>query len=316
MNWLKQLFPEVRKILKESIPDFWPELHEIMKNLLEAPIPAEAVLPLAACKAVNGNPPDALHITAAILALSRCLRIFDDIADQDRSDQLWQTAGMKKAMNYAFSINAISSHILATSPIPDYKLREIYELFSSSLLILTKGQDMDIKGETHTIETYWRTIEMKSATAFALACTAGAIAGTDNPVWIKACREFGHHLGLAIQILNDMESIWSSSDKKNDLQCNRITLPVIYGLSRDHPAKAELESIVNQGNIADHSKRITVILDNINTRQFLVWSALEERKHALEVLAPCPGSGGKKALESYITGMFGDIDVLLGEKAL
>ncbi|MGC1247354.1 MAG: hypothetical protein WA865_14155, partial [Spirulinaceae cyanobacterium] len=63
--------------------------------------------------------------------------------------------------------------------------------------------------------------------------------------------------------------------------------------------------------IATHAEEIKAILDKIDTKSFLIWAALKEREQALEAIKICPNSEGREILESYLNGMFGDIDELL-----
>lgn len=309
MNWLKSSYPKVREILRDSIPDFWPSLSNVLSGALEEPIAPEAMLPLASCKTVNGKPDNAVHVSAALLALAKCLRIFDDLVDRDRTGQLWKQVGQERAWNYASAVHILSFEILSRSPLPHDRFRKINQLFIESFFILAGGQDRDLAGLTSTIEDYWLTIEMKSGCAFALACASGAMAGTDNSKWIEGCRSFGHHLGLTIQIFNDIESIWHP-DGVTDLKQGKVTLPLVYGMSRDHPCRDELISLVNSGKVASNTGRIKEILNDIDTKNFMLWAALKEREQAIGALEGCPNPEGKEALVSYITGMFGDIDSL------
>jgi geranylgeranyl diphosphate synthase type I len=310
MNWLKPLYPEIRTILSDSVPDYWPELRDVLGKLIEEPIIPEAMLPLASCKAVNGNPKDAVHVSAALLAMGMSVRIFDDLFDRDKSGELWEQVGPERTWNYAAVVHNLSFEILNRTPLhPDIR-QKINQCIIDSFFCLAAGQDRDISGATKTIDEYWQTIEMKSGNIYATACAAGAIAGTENDELIHACGVFGHHLGLTIQIFNDMESIWLPKGI-TDLKQGKITLPLLYGLTKDHPEKDELKSLVSSNQIASHSERIKEILDNIDTKTFLIWAALKEREQALEAISACPDHEGIKALESFITGMFGDIDSLI-----
>ena len=312
MEWLKPLYPTVREIIRNSIPDWWPELNQVMNRLICEPSLPEALLPLASCKSVGGEPKDAVSVSAALLTLGMSVRIFDDLFDRDKKGQLWGTVGPERTWNYASTVQNLSFAIISKSTIENSLKQRINQCLVDTFFAIAAGQDRDIAGMTHSEEEYWLTIELKSAYVYATACEIGAMIGTENDAHINSCRVFGRHLGRAIQILNDMESIWCSKGK-SDLEHNKITLPVLYGLSVNHPAKDELEDIVNSGSIADKSVRIIEILNSIDTRKFLYWAALKERELALEALSYCPDPEGKEALESYITGMFGDIDTLLSD---
>lgn len=309
MDWIKSLYPEVRDILQKAIPHYWPELRQVIEGLWEEPLAPEAILPLAACRAVNGDVRNALHVSASILAAQACLRLFDDISDKDRPGELWEQAGQARAWNYASAVHILSFEILGKAPLPPELFHKLFKLHIDSFLLIAAGQDRDIAGVTGTMENYWLTIKLKTGCAYAAACVSGAMVGTENDELIKSCHLFGHHLGLAVQILNDMESVWHH-DGTADLKRGKITLPLIYGLSFNHPQRNELRSLIQKG-IAVHSERIVEILDHIGTKDFLIWSALKEREQALDAIRVCPNADGREALESYITGMFGDLDMLL-----
>ncbi|MEQ8997194.1 MAG: polyprenyl synthetase family protein [Coleofasciculus sp. B1-GNL1-01] len=310
MNSLKSLYPEIREVFQNSIPNFWTELKVVLAKLFEEPMIPEAILPLASCQAVDGEAKEAIHVCAALLALGLCLRILDDLEDQDRDGQLWKEVGATRAWNYASAIHILSFEILSKASLEPKIFHKINQSYIDAFFRISVGQDRELVGTTRTVEDYWLTVEMKSAGFVATACATGAMVGTDNPELIQSCGAFGHHLGLALQILNDMESIWQP-DGITDLKQGKITLPLLYGLESHHSERDELLSLVTDNEIATHAERIKEILDKIDTKSFLIWAALKEREQALEAIKICPNAEGREVLESYITGMFGDIDLLL-----
>jgi geranylgeranyl diphosphate synthase type I len=310
MESLKTLYPQVKEVLQNSIPNYWHQLRYILQGLFEEPLRPVATLPLICCQAINGNAKDAVPVSAALIAAEVCVRICDDLEDKDRPGQLWQEVGEARAWNYASAIYILPFEILSKAPFPPQLFHRVNQLFIDTFFYLAAGQDRDLAGATTTIEDYWQTIELKTAKAYSAACTSGAMVGTENPELIQACGTFGHHVGLAIQIFNDMESIWQPNGI-TDLKQGKITLPLLYGLQAQHPERDELLSLVTDHDIAIHAERIKEILDNIDTKSFLIWAALKEREQALEAIKICPNAEGREVLESYITGMFGDIDLLL-----
>jgi geranylgeranyl diphosphate synthase type I len=313
MDWLKPLYPEIYQVLLAAIPDYWPELKSVFGTLFEEPLMSVAMLPLVTCQAVGGQAKEAVHVSAALIAAERCVRIFDDLEDKDRPGQLWQQVGEARAWNYASAIHILSFEILSKAPYHPRVFHDINQLYIDAFFYIAAGQDRDIAGITRTIEDYWSTIELKTAMAYAAACASGAIVGTETPTLIEACYLYGHHVGLAIQIFNDMESIWQP-DGRTDLKQGKVTLPLLYGLQSDHPDRDELETLVETNQVATQADRVRDILDKIDTKSFLIWAALKERDQALEAIRICPDEAGREALESFITGMFGDIDSLLQEE--
>jgi geranylgeranyl pyrophosphate synthase len=310
MDSLKSLYPQVKEVIQSSIPNYWLDLKLIFGTIFEEQLMSVATLPLICCQSVNGKAKDAVPVSAALIAAEVCVRIFDDLEDKDRPKQLWQQFGEARAWNYASAIHILSFEILSKASFPPQVFHRVNQLFIDTFFYLAAGQDRDLAGATRTIEDYWQTIELKTAKAYSAACASGAMVGTKNPELIQACGTFGHHVGLAIQIFNDMESIWQP-DGITDLKQGKITLPLLYGLQSQHPERDELLSLVTDNEIAIHAERIKEILDHIDTKSFLIWAALKEREQALEAIKICPNAEGREVLESYITGMFGDIDLLL-----
>jgi geranylgeranyl diphosphate synthase type I len=311
MDWLTSLYPDVRRVLQTSIPTYWPELRSIFDGLFEQPPPllSVAILPLVCCHAVNGTASEAVPVSAALIAAEVSLRILDDLEDKDRRGQLWQQVGEARAWNYAAAIHTLSFDILNKANLRPHAFRTVNQLFIDAFFYILVGQERDLSAAPTTIDEYWRTIELKTATAYAAACAAGALVGSEDEQLIDACQTFGHHIGLAIQIFNDMESIWQPNGL-SDIQQGKITLPIMYGLSSEHPGRDELQMIVTSQTIVAHAERVKQLLDAIDTKGFLIWAALKQREEALAAISICPNPEGRAALEAYVTGMFGDIDTL------
>ena len=273
-------------------------------------MPTEAILPLAACRAVGGDAAAAVPVAAAVNAAVASLRLFDDLADQDRPGQLWSQVGPARAWNYAAGAQFLSFSILNRAALPAPVFHRVSQVFSRAFLQVAAGQDRDLSGQASTIEDYWLTMELRSGEAYAAACASGALVGTSATPLIDACANFGYHLGLTMQIFNDFESIWPSRGR-TDRERIRMGLPLLYALRLEHPSVAELLSLVSGEQLGTRADRVREILDELGTRRFLVWTALKEREQALTALSTCPNSEGRDALASIITGLFGDVDELL-----
>jgi geranylgeranyl pyrophosphate synthase len=314
MNWLTSLYPEIRSTVEQVLPDSWPELQTLFEGLFDNPPPllSVAILPIACCRAVGGEARAAVPVSAALIAAEVGLRIADDLEDKDRPGQLWQQLGEGRAWNYASAMQALAFRLLGQADTSPPVFRALNQVFSEAFVEVALGQERDLLGPPQTAEDYWRMIELKTGTAYAAACRAGALIGTSDPALIQACRAFGHHTGLAIQIFNDFESIWLPSGR-SDLEQGKLTLPLLYGLSYAHPERPTLEALVQSGGLAASAQTVKQILDGIDAKGFMVWAALKEREAALAAADLCPDPEGRAALGAYITGMFGDLDMILAE---
>ena len=93
-------------------------------------------------------------------------------------------------------------------------------------------------------ELYFSAIGGKTAALFATACRIGGmVAEVDGPT-LDALTEFGHHLGVCFQIVDDVLDVTGSDASLgkpagNDLMEGVYTLPVILALDRT-PALREL----------------------------------------------------------------------------
>jgi len=310
LQTFQELLPDVRNYIRQYAPSDWSEFRSILMAVTDEPLTALAVLPLASCVAVGGNPRDAIPVSAAWVVLSLAMRILDDLQDRDRPDALWATIGLARSFNFSAALYALCNNLLTQAKWSPDLYRVINQHFAKTGLRLLSGQNRDLRGINLTIEDYWQMIEDKNASAFVLACTAGALCGTDNPKLLNYCRTFGYHLGLALQLFDDFEGIWGESDL-GDLAMGKITLPVIYGLNVAHNRRDELQKLINDGTLAKESERIRDILDQVHTRDFMIWAALQEREKAIAALESCPGQQGVTALTAYITTIFAHIEDVL-----
>lgn len=104
------------------------------------------------------------------------------------------------------------------------------------------------RGNTHiTREYYERVIQGKTAALFRLACTTGVKLSQANPDpdLLHSAHDFGQHLGMAFQIIDDIgdfdTSHASGKPKLEDIRENIYTLPVIEALASDQSFAQILE---------------------------------------------------------------------------
>jgi geranylgeranyl pyrophosphate synthase len=86
-----------------------------------------------------------------------------------------------------------------------------------------------------TRERYLRRCDLKTARLFRAACELGALAGGGN---VALLGEFGEHIGLAFQILDDVLDVSGPAERTGkhrgtDLLDGTVTLPLILARERD-----------------------------------------------------------------------------------
>ena len=109
---------------------------------------------------------------------------------------------------------------------------------------------------------------------------------------------------MATQVLDDLDGVFRP-DGTGDIGAGKVTLPIIFGLTIDHPARNELADLVQSGRLARIEYRVRAILEEIETREYLVLSAFQECDRGLQCIAELPPSvtvteeAGRGALTSF-----------------
>ena len=204
------------------------------------------LLVMLAAEGAGGNWKDALPAAAAVELILNFSLIHDDIEDKGETRRgrptIWKIWGEAQAINTGdamFALANISMQNL-TKTIPIQAAEEACSLFHTTCLRLTQGQHLDILFEDRefvTLDEYWEMVTGKTAALIAFCLEAGAItAGIPTPKQ-NSYREFGHNLGLAFQVQDDILGIWGEKDQigksiTGDLIERKKTLPVIFGLEQ------------------------------------------------------------------------------------
>ena len=114
------------------------------------------------------------------------------------------------------------------------------EIISITAEKLSAGEILQIeKSMTRSMDekTYFNMIGQKTSSLIATSCELGAITTTKKEEDRKAVYEFGHNLGTAFQIKDDLFDITGSEfqtgkNSNSDVKKNMITLPLIYAKSK------------------------------------------------------------------------------------
>lgn len=99
-------------------------------------------------------------------------------------------------------------------------------------------RQMERKGDASLSEAeYLEVIRCKTAVLFEGACRTGALVAGAPPERVQALTDYGHHLGLAFQMADDLldytEDLSTLGKRAGaDLREGKLTLPLIHALSR------------------------------------------------------------------------------------
>ena len=83
------------------------------------------------------------------------------------------------------------------------------------------------------------------------ACAAGAVLGGADPEQVGALRDFGRHLGIAFQCVDDLLGIWGTTLRSGkpvgaDVAARKKSLPVVVALADTGPAGRRLAELYDR----------------------------------------------------------------------
>ncbi|PWK78617.1 geranylgeranyl diphosphate synthase type I [Lentzea atacamensis] len=213
-------------------------------------------LALLATQAVGGTAACGLPAAVAVELVHNASLLHDDIIDRDATRRhrptAWSAFGVPAAILAGDALFFLSIHILSTAPAP---------LSTQGLAFLEEAVQQLIDGEYTDTAFEHRTevtlaqcqamAQAKTSTLIACACALGALAGGANPTQTDHLRSFGHHLGIAFQLVDDLMGIWgdpahTGKPHLSDLRAHKKSLPVVAALTTPCPASQELASLYHQ----------------------------------------------------------------------
>lgn len=229
------------------------------------------LLVLLSCEAAGGNWKTALPAAAAVEFLHNFSLIHDDI--QDNSEirrsrptvwKIWGSANAINAGDAMFTLAYISLQQL-TKVVPASITLKVWDTFNRTNLDLTRGQHLDMRFEQEqsiTIDAYLSMIAGKSASLVAACAEIGALIGSGSETIARHFGAFGHNLGLAFQIRDDILGIWgdpaiTGKSAATDILGRKKSLPVLFGLQRSE----RLAEIYRQDSLSENdvSEAVSVL---------------------------------------------------------
>ncbi len=143
--------------------------------------------------------------------------------------------------------------------------KAVKRMSEGELLAIDKSRDFIIDEEV-----YFRIISDKTASLMAACCEIGAISATSDKTIHNKLELFGEYVGIAFQIRDDIldytsQSMLIGKPVGNDLKEKKITLPLIYALSKIEKNQSEkIIKNIKKGKISKQeiAEYIKIAIDN------------------------------------------------------
>lgn len=195
-----------------------------------------AGLVLTAAASVGGTSERALVGAVALELVHNFSLVHDDIIDGDierrHRPTVWAEFGVGHAIITGDALVTLALQLLLEDGTPE-AVRAAAVLADATQAMIA-GQSEDMASERRESLSVDECLEMEAGkTGALLSCAAavGAILGGGSQQAVEALSEFGQHLGIAFQAIDDVLGIWgepavTGKPVGNDLRLHKKTLPV------------------------------------------------------------------------------------------
>ncbi len=213
-------------------------------------------LVLAAAEACGGSETAAMPLACAVECIHTYSLVHDDLPGMDNDD--YRRGKLTNHKVFGEGIAVLAGDALLTQAFeiaaqckswPRYSHRDIIlEIAKASgSLQLIAGQVADLEGEgKKTSVAQLRYIHERKTSAL-LCCSVrlGGMSANCTPAQLQALTDFGYHVGLAFQVIDDILDVTQTSEQLGktagkDTKTQKATYPSIVGLEKSRKIAAQL----------------------------------------------------------------------------
>jgi len=232
-------------------------LHQAMRySLFAGGKRMRPALLLAAAAACGGSETDALPLACAVECIHTYSLIHDDLPAMDDDD--FRRGKPTNHKVYGEGIAVLAGDALLTQAFeiaaqaqgwPRYPHRElVLELArAAGSLQLVAGQVADLEGEGKKLSVSELRYIHERKTSALLCCSVrlGGMSANCTPARLQALTDFGYHVGLAFQVIDDILDVTQTSEQLGktagkDVAVQKATYPAIVGLEKSRKIAAQL----------------------------------------------------------------------------
>jgi geranylgeranyl pyrophosphate synthase/uncharacterized protein with NAD-binding domain and iron-sulfur cluster len=203
---------------------------------------------------------EAIQVAIIIESLHAATLLHDDIIDQADQRRGHPTAWKK----YGVGAGVLAGNLLVSRAVRAlYRIGyndladELFEVIES--MIAAESDQLSGRRMGQACEQdYLRIIDGKTAGLFAWSCRAGATVGGCNAATVAASAQFGRHMGLAFQLIDDLldlapDTSDTGKTRFTDLATGLLTYPLLLARKRDPQGFEALASdgFANAGLVGD-----------------------------------------------------------------
>jgi octaprenyl-diphosphate synthase len=184
---------------------------------------------------------------------------------------------------------------------------QVIRLFSRTLMVMARGeigQDMTAFDARQTVDHYLERISEKTASLFATACQGGALVAAATKERVEALKEYGHSLGMAFQIVDDILDFVGDEEEMgkpigSDLIQGTLTLPSLLLMDR-HPRNNPVRKLFDDPKRQEYLQQAVEMIRDSDIPQESYRMATGYAQRAEQALAALSRNPARRTLRDLI----------------
>ncbi|WP_068271536.1 polyprenyl synthetase family protein [Aldersonia kunmingensis] len=247
------------------------------------------IMTLLAARACGAADTAALPGAVAVELVHNFSLVHDDLMDRDRERRhratVWAVWGDATAVLAGDMMLSLAHDVLLESDSPH--AAPAGRVIAAATRDLIRGQAQDIAFERRNDVGLQECLDMafgKTGALLGASSAVGAVlAGADEPT-VAAMSDYGRHVGLAFQLVDDVLGIWGEPEITgkpvySDLRSHKKSLPITWTLEQDDTTASELrewlaaepDSMVTESEL----RSVATLIDHSGARD---WTLAEARR--------------------------------------
>lgn len=262
------------------------------------------MLLLLSARALSHSGKKHVDLAAAIELIHTATLLHDDVVDSSTLRRGHKTANLIWGGDTSVLVGDFL-YSRAFQIVVDQRHQEILDIFARSTHFIAEGEILQLVNRHNPDTTeafYFDIIERKTAKLFEVASQLGALLASEARHEVEALRDYGRHIGMAYQLIDDALDYAQSAEQtgKNvgqDLSEGKPTLPLIHAMHKSKGADLELIRSSIQNGSYDELENILGIIESTDAIKYTSDTAKSHALRAREALNAIPSTPYRKALE-------------------
>jgi len=260
---------------------------------------------LLSAKALAHRGQEHIALAAVIELIHTATLLHDDVVDGSTLRRGNQTAHTIWGKNASVLVGDFL-YSRAFQTVVDLRHQRILDIFAKATHYIAEGEILQLincNNPDTTEAFYFDIIQRKTAKLFEISSQLGALLATNAEEEVNALRDYGMHLGLAYQLIDDALDYSQSAKEtgKNvgqDIADGKTTLPLIHAMRKSKGKDLDLLRDAIQTGSSKKLKTILQIIESTDAIKYTADTAKEHSERAKAALSIIPASSYRQALEN------------------